>query len=68
MSVYDPVIYEKCPKCGGQAYSEGVDNGVGYVHPPLHCDCGWSELCAFEDKEGCKQCDQYENCFKELNK
>lgn len=24
---------------------------------------GWSEMCALEDKEGCKKCDQYEKCY-----
>lgn len=26
-----PYIEEKCPRCGGTAYADGVHNGVGYV-------------------------------------
>lgn len=34
------------------------------VCPPFHCECGWSEMCVFENKEGCKKCDQYEKCYR----
>lgn len=59
-----PYIEEKCPRCGGTAYADGVDNGIGYVYPPLHCDCGWSERCSYENDEDCKKCDQYELCHR----
>lgn len=64
MSVYEPIIKDTCPKCENEIYSEGINNGVGYVYPPFHCECGWSEMCAFENKEDCKRCDQYEKCYK----
>lgn len=59
-----PYIEEKCPNCGGNAYAEGVNNGIGYIYPPLHCyKCGWSERCSYENEEDCKICDQYELCY-----
>lgn len=60
----EPYITEKCPKCGGVAYADGINNGIGYVYEPLHCFCGWSEMCAYQDKETCKVCDQYERCYR----
>lgn len=57
------IIKDKCPRCGGEAYSEGVDVGVGYRYPPMHCDCGWSEMCDLYDEEKCKKCTEYEYCF-----
>ena len=72
-----PYITDKCPKCGGVAYAEGIDVEVGYYYEPLHCECGWSEKCRFENTEECKKCTMYENCFgnefkeklqKDLNK
>lgn len=65
MSIYDPILEDVCPKCGNKVYSEGIHNGVGYVYPPLHCGCGWSEMCAYEDEESCKKCDQYEYCYRD---
>lgn len=65
MSIYDAVIEDTCPKCGNTMYSEGVNNGIGYVYPPFHCECGWSEMCPYEDINSCKKCDQYEFCFRE---
>ena len=63
MSVYDPIIQEPCPKCGEIMYSEGVSNGIGYYHPPFHCDkCGYSERCGYEGTN-CNKCNQYEKCF-----
>lgn len=56
-------ITDKCPKCGGIAYADGVDVSVGYYYEPLHCECGWSEMCSYQDSEGCKKCDQYERCY-----
>lgn len=64
MSIFEAVIEEICPRCGANIYSEGIDNGIGYIYPPLHCECGWSEMCEFKDKENCKICDQYEKCFR----
>lgn len=49
-------------RCGGIAYADGIDVGIGFCYEPLHCDCGWSEMCAYEDKEACKMCNQYERC------
>lgn len=63
MSIYEPILKDNCPKCGGEVYSEGVNNGVGYVYPPLHCECGWSEMCSYANKEDCKICNQYEKCY-----
>lgn len=63
MSVYDSVIKDICPKCGNTMYSEGVNNGVGYIHPPFHCECGYSEMCGFADKKTCKRCNQYDCCY-----
>lgn len=63
MSIYDSIIEDTCPKCGSKVYSEGINNGIGCVYPPFYCSCGWSEMCSFEDKEGCKKCDQYEKCY-----
>ena len=66
MGVYDPVIQEPCPECCETMYSEGVSNGIGYHYPPFHCDrCGYSERCGYEGTN-CNKCDQYENCFGEL--
>ena len=67
MNEYDymnRVIYEKCPNCGGEAYSEGVDNGVGYVYPPFHCNCGWCECCYLKGTESCNtKCTEYKYCY-----
>lgn len=65
----EPVKYEKCPNCGEQAQSDGVNNGVGYVYPPMHCDnCGWSEHCHLWNTEQCsRKCTEYEYCTS-LNK
>lgn len=49
-----PYITGKCPKCGCTAYADGVDVGVGYRYEPLHCDCGWSEMCSYKNEEDCK--------------
>lgn len=60
----EPIIYDKCPVCGGKTISEGVDVGVGYRYPPFHCtNCGWSEYCAYEDEESCKNCTEHEKCY-----
>ena len=59
------IVEMKCPKCGEQAYAEGVDVGVGYRYPPMHCDyCHWSEKsCDIQfDRETCKCCTEYEKC------
>lgn len=64
MSIHNKIIEDICPECGTKVYSEGVHNGVGYVYPPFHCDCGWSEMCAYQDIENCKKCDQYEMCYR----
>lgn len=31
-----------CPECGGNAYSDSIDVGVGiYIAGNFMCDCGW---------------------------
>lgn len=40
MSIYDSIIEDICPRCGNKVYSEGINNGIGYVYPPFHCSCG----------------------------
>lgn len=59
----DEVIYMKCPKCGGEAFSEGVNVDVGYYYPPFHCFCGWSEMCDLKGSKDCIKCTEYENCY-----
>lgn len=66
-SIYDPIIEEICPKCGEKVYSEGIHNGVGYVYPPFHCGCGWSEMCGYQNEITCNRCDQYEKCYETKN-
>ena len=66
MGINDPTIYGKCPRCGGLTESDGVDVGIGYVYPPLHCVCGWSELCGLKNSDTCLKCDQYEYCKQQL--
>lgn len=65
MGINEAYIESTCPKCGGVAYSEGVHNGVGYVHPPLRCyECNWIENCpqkASMDEE-CKKCEWFGVC------
>ena len=61
------VIKKICPKCGETIYSEGIDNGIGYVYPPFHCDeCGWVERCGYEKIGNCNKCDQYKYCYREF--
>jgi len=65
----EPTIYCECPNCKGQAYSEGVNVGVGYMYPPFHCDCGWSDRCHLWNTENCsKKCTEYDVCSQEPNK
>lgn len=64
VGVYDRVIKKTCPKCGEIMYSEGINNGIGYCHPPFHCECGWSEMCGYQDKDVCEECGQYEFCYR----
>lgn len=33
----------KCPKCGEDCCRDSVDVGVGIMHGPWGCSCGWSE-------------------------
>lgn len=34
----------KCPACGSEeCWREEVDVGVGIIHGPWGCPCGWSE-------------------------
>ena len=65
----DRIIYGVCPNCGQDSEVEGVDVGVGYVYPPLHCfNCGWSEHCHLYNTEDCNQiCTEYENCCSQRN-
>ncbi|NKJ03107.1 hypothetical protein FHT29_000052 [Rhizobium sp. SG741] len=32
-----------CPRCGDGAWRDSVDVGVGVIHGPYGCACGWSE-------------------------
>jgi hypothetical protein len=32
-----------CPECGAQCDRDSVDVGVGVIHGPWGCSCGWSE-------------------------
>lgn len=32
-----------CPKCGRECDRDEVDVGVGIIHGPYGCVCGWSE-------------------------
>lgn len=57
------IITMICPRCGKKAYSEGIDNEIGYIYPPFHCDYGWSEMCNLQNTEGCKKCTEYEHCY-----
>lgn len=62
MNVYNPIEEDICPECKSRVYSEGINNGVGYVYPPFNCRCGWSDYCEFADNDDCSHCDQYEMC------
>lgn len=66
MSIYEYMKTEKCPVCGEMAEAEGVHNGVGYIHPPLHCfNCGWTEEnCIGFSSKDCKRCTEYEKCLE----
>jgi len=33
----------KCPECGAGCSRDEVDVGVGVLHGPWGCACGWSE-------------------------
>ena len=33
--MFEPILEDVCPKCGNNIYSEGIDNGIGYVYPPF---------------------------------
>lgn len=33
----------ECPRCGEEAWRDSVDVGVGVIHGPYGCACGWSE-------------------------
>lgn len=59
-----PQITDRCPKCGGIAYGNRIDIGNISCYEPLHCKCGWWEMCSYKNKESCKKCDQYERCYK----
>lgn len=42
----------KCPACGGDAWRESVDVGVGVIHGPYGCGCGWSEEEKYDQRNG----------------
>ena len=42
----------KCPKCGEECMRESVDVGVGTIHGPWGCYCGWSEWEYYDSSEG----------------
>lgn len=64
----EPVISQECPNCKGQAFSEGVNVGVGYYYPPFHCDnCYWSEKCHLWNSPDCSEkCTEHEECKKSM--
>lgn len=37
-----------CPRCGEEAWRDSVDVGVGVIHGPYGCACGWSESEAYD--------------------
>ena len=41
-----------CPKCGEECYRNEVDVGVGVIHGPYGCMCGWSEDPRYDASEG----------------
>jgi hypothetical protein len=48
MSGSDP-----CPRCGEyELYRESVDVGVGVIHGPYGCPCGWSEDEEYDAEKG----------------
>jgi hypothetical protein len=32
-----------CPRCGESCWRDEVDVGIGVLHGPYGCPCGWSE-------------------------
>jgi len=41
-----------CPKCGEECDRDSVDVGVGVIHGPYGCGCGWSEEPRYDASEG----------------
>lgn len=64
MNGLEPTIKADCPKCGNTMTSDGENVGIGYVYPPFHCECGYSDLCAYENAEKCKICTEYKSCYR----
>ncbi len=42
----------KCPKCLRACDRDEVDVGVGVIHGPWGCRCGWSEDPRYDSSEG----------------
>lgn len=60
----DSIKYDICPNCNSEVEIDGVDIGIGYIYPPLHCEnCGWSEKCDLFGTNNCTEiCTEYEHC------
>lgn len=43
---------QTCPKCGKECDRESVDVGVGVIHGPWGCPCGWSSNPEYDMSEG----------------
>jgi len=44
---------ETCPRCGGdELHQDAVDVGVGVIHGPRGCPCGWSEDPEYDLEKG----------------
>lgn len=48
-----------CPKCGEGASRDSADVGVGVMHGPWGCPCGWSESPEYDITAGPKVRDGY---------
>lgn len=45
----------RCPNCGEEAWRDSVDVGVGIIHGPYGCPCGWSEYEEYNTLDGPKK-------------
>lgn len=51
LSGHEAMIEEGvCPRCGGDCDRDSVDVGVGVLHGPWGCMCGWSEDPEYDSK------------------
>ncbi|MEM9670864.1 MAG: hypothetical protein AAF950_18300 [Pseudomonadota bacterium] len=47
-----------CPCCSKSCWRDSVDVGVGIVHGPWGCACGWSEREEYDCRNGMRHTDQ----------